>query len=105
MKGWLADIPFPVLFGTAIAWIGLWVGASIIYRKSRGKPLFPRKPQDAAFFESNASGHSNRNRLTKLGGARNCLSVAVTKDAVVIQPRFPFNLMFLPEIYDFEYTI
>ena len=31
--------------------------------------------------------------------------VAVTPDSLIIQPRFPFNLMFLPEIYGLEYCI
>jgi len=31
--------------------------------------------------------------------------VAVTPDYLIIQPRFPFNLMFLPEIYGLEYRI
>jgi hypothetical protein len=105
MQGWFADIAFPVLLSSAVARIGLWVGASIVYRKSRGKPLFSRKPPDAIFFEANGSGHSNRNLLTKVGGARNCLSVAVTEEAVLIQPRFPFSLMFLPEVYDLEHKI
>ena len=105
MQNWFADIAFPVLFSSAVARIGLWVGASIVYRKSRGKPLFSRKPSDAVFFEANGSGHSNRNLLTKLGGARNCLSVAVTKEAVLTQSQFPSSLMFLPEVYDLEHKI
>jgi hypothetical protein len=105
MQSWFADIAFPILFSSAVARIGLWVGASIVYRKSRGKSLFSRKPQDAVFFESNGPGHSNRNLLIKPGGARNCLSVAVTKEAVLTQPRFPFSLMFFPELYDLEHKI
>lgn len=107
MQNWLSNIEdaFPVLFGGAIGWIMLWIGASIFYRKSKGKPIFPRKPEHPVFFESSGSGHSNRNFLTKLGGARNCLSVAVTEDSLIVQPIFPFNLMFLPEIYGLEYNI
>jgi hypothetical protein len=105
MESWFADIAFPVLFGSAVARIGLWLGASIVYRKSRGKPLFSRKPPDALFFESSGSGHSNRNFFTKLGGAHSCLSVAVTNEAVLTQPCFPFSLMFLPEVYDLEHKI
>lgn len=86
-------------------WILLWVVASIIYRKSRGKAILPSKPKNSLFYEGWASGHSNRNIFTKLGGAHNCLLVAVTPDALIIQPRFPFNLMFLPEIYGLEYRI
>jgi hypothetical protein len=88
-----------------LAWIFLWVVASIIYRNSRGKPILPSKPKDSLFYEGWASGHSNTNIFTKLGGAHNCLLVAVTPDFLIIQPRFPFNLMFLPEIYGLEYRI
>jgi hypothetical protein len=88
-----------------LVWILLWVVASIIYRNSRGKAIIPSKPKNSLFYEGWASGHSNTNIFTKLGGARNCLIVAVTPDALIIQPRFPFNLMFLPEIYGLEYRI
>jgi len=88
-----------------LVWILLWVVASIIYRKSRGKAILPSKPKSSLFYEGWASGHSNRNIFTKLGGASNCLLVAVTPDSLIIQPRFPFNLMFLPEIYGLEYRI
>jgi hypothetical protein len=107
MQNFLANIDsaFPLLFGGALGWIALWIGASILYRKLKGKPLFPRKADHAVFYESSVSGCSNRNFFTKLGGARNCLTVAVTDSALIVQPIFPFNLMFLPEIYGLEYSI
>lgn len=40
-----------------------------------------------------------------MGGAQNCLMVSVTSDRLIVQPWFPFNLMFLPELYDLEYSI
>ena len=89
----------------ALLWVSLWILASVVYRVSRGKTVIPFRPKDTLFCEGWASGHSNRSLLTKLGGARNCLLVAVTPDALVIQPRFPLNLMFLPEIYDLEHRI
>ena len=51
------------------------------------------------------SGASQKNLLTKLGGASNCLSVTMSRNALVIRPMFPFNLMFLPEVYDLEHVI
>jgi hypothetical protein len=96
--------PF-VFFAIPWLWIGLVVAASVIYRRSKGKAIYPSKPKDSLYYEGWASGHSNSNILTKLGGARNCLSVAVTADSLIIQLRFPFNLMFLPEIYGLEYHI
>jgi len=40
----------------------------------------------------------------RIGGASNCLIIAVTRDDLVVTPRFPFNLMFLPEVYGLELT-
>jgi hypothetical protein len=88
-----------------LVWISFWIAASVVYRRSRGKTIFPSKPKDSLYYEGSASGHSNSSILTKLGGARNCLLVAVTADSLVIQLRFPFNLMFLPEIFGLEYKI
>ena len=31
--------------------------------------------------------------------------VAVTPDALVVSPKFPFNLMFLPEVYGLEHNV
>lgn len=66
--------------------------------------MFPAIP-DAVFIETAASGHSNRAWYTKLGGASRCLVVAVTGTRLLIHPRFPFNLMFLPEIYGLEHDV
>jgi hypothetical protein len=44
-----------------------------------------------------------RNPLTAiLGVARNCLMVYVSDGRLTVSPVFPFNLMFLPEIYGLE---
>ena len=94
-----------LFFVGPLLWVSLWIVASVVYRRSRGKTVFPLKPKDSLYYEGWASGHSNRNIFTKLGGAHNCLLVAVTPDSLIIQPRFPFNLMFLPEIYSLEYRI
>jgi len=94
-----------LFFAWPLLWVLFWIVASIVYRKSRGKAILPSKPETSLFCEGWASGHSNSNIFTKLGGAHNCLLVAVTPDSLIIQPRFPFNLMFLPEIYGLEYCI
>jgi hypothetical protein len=86
-------------------WILLVIAASIAYRRSRGKVILTSKPKDSLFYEGWASGRSNKNFFTKLGGANNCLMVAVTPDCLIVQLRFPFNLMFLPEITGLEYHI
>jgi len=107
-------MPFPVenlprifdwhLLG-GLGWLALVVGASITYRKSRGKTIYPLRPEGAIFHEGWTSGYSNRDLLTKMWGARNCLMVSVLKDELIIQPHFPFNLMFLPEVCDLDYRI
>jgi hypothetical protein len=96
---------FTVLFSGATAWVLLWITVSIVYRKWKGKPLFADRPSDARFLEAWTSGHSNKSALTKIGGARNCLLVAVTPTALIVRPHFPFSLLFLPEVYDLEYVI
>ncbi len=88
--------PFPVWFPfLAVGWIVFVIGVSIVFRRSRGKPLFPKVPVDAIYVEKSASGR----------WASNCLLVAVTQKALSVVPKFPFNLMFLPEVYGLERTI
>jgi hypothetical protein len=96
---------FEIAFASGIGWILLWVGASIVFRRNRGKEIIPRKPEGSIFYERTASGRSNLNFFTKIGGARNCLMVAITQQELIVKPWFPFNLMFLPEIYDLEHRI
>lgn len=64
------------------------------------------KPRgEVLFHERFGSGSSHRNLLTKLGGAQNCLLVTVTDCELLIRPWFPFNMLFMPEIYDLEHRI
>ena len=84
-------------------WLLLPIGGSVLYRISRGKPVLFFGVRGASFQERNASGRSNRSVLTRFGGARGCLVVAVVGDRVVIRPWFPFTLMFMPEIYNLEF--
>ena len=79
----------------AIGWVALVVLLSVLMRKASGKPIIPSVPANAIFAERRASGKM----------ASNSLIVAVTPDALIVTPRFPFNLMFLPEIYRLEHTI
>ena len=67
-----------------------------------------QKPFDETnliFYETGVSGSSHKNLITRLGGASNCLKVSVNDREIYIRPFFPFNLMFLPEIYDLEHRI
>ena len=90
------------LFLIPLVWIGLVIAASVVYRKLNGKPVWYRDPADALFLEKWASGNSHRTWYTKLGGARNALAVAVTPAHLHVRPLFPFNLMFVPEVYGLE---
>lgn len=87
------------------AWLTFWIGASVIYRRSAGKDIVPRAPADAIFVQSWCSGRSLRNWRTRVGGARNCLLVYIAGGELVVTPKFPFTLLFLPEIYGLEVRI
>ena len=92
----MSDDPFPDWFlWAAIGWVTFVILLSVLVRKGSGKPIVPRVPADAVFAERRASGRM----------ASNCLIVAVTPRTLLITPRFPFNLGFLPEIYGLEHTI
>jgi hypothetical protein len=63
----------------------------------------PIKPSDILYQEWFASGHSRKNLLTRLGGARCCLRLIVTRDVLRVTSWFPFSL-FTP-FYDLEHII
>ena len=88
---------------------GLWlagvVGASVVYRRARGKPVLFFGIRGAQFLERFASGFSHDTWYTRLGGASNCLVVAVSERRLIVRPWFPFNMLFLPEIYALEHEI
>jgi hypothetical protein len=92
----------PLFFWLAPLWILSWVGASIVFRLTRDKPIFPKRPNDAVFYEGWASGRSLATIWGRFGGARGCLMISITPQRLVVTPRFPFNLMFLPEVYGLE---
>lgn len=98
----LAGPTFPFL---VVVWLLGWIAGSIVFRLQRGKPIVPRLPVNALFKERAASGRSRKNFLTAIGGASNCLMVAVTADEFIVTPFFPFTLIFLPEIYGLEVRV
>ena len=87
------------------AWLLFWVLASVVYRRLVGKPILFFNLPSASFLERAVSGHSNDNILRQLGGARSCLVVGIVEDRFVVRPFFPFNLLFLPEIYGLEHDL
>lgn len=96
---------FNIIFAVSFFWIGLIIVASIIYKVKAGKKLTPIDSSEILYQENGVSGSSHKSMLTRLGGARNCLLVTATKNDIDIHPSFPFNLMFLPEIYDLKHRI
>ena len=89
---WLSIIATVAAFGYI-----LWRYA----RTLQAKPHF--EPSEILFQERFASGSSQKNILTKIGGARNCLRLVVTKRFLRITSWFPFSL--IAPYYDLEHVI
>jgi hypothetical protein len=96
---------FLTLWLVLLLWVAAAGTASVFVRLSRGKPILFFSVPNALFQERTASGRSNDRWWRQLGGASNCLVVAVTRDRLVIRPFFPFNLLFLPETYGLEHDV
>ena len=101
----MPEFALPFLKGMAALCVGGALIASIVFRRVKGRPIVPRAPSDAVFHESWRSGRSLRNALTRFGGARNCLMVYVQGNELVVTPKFPFTLMFLPEIFGLDMRV
>ncbi|MEP6667919.1 MAG: hypothetical protein ABJF10_02135 [Chthoniobacter sp.] len=86
-----------LLFPAAILGYLLW----LYFAARRIRPKIPAA--DILYRESFASGASQKNWLTQIGGANNCLRLIVTKDLLVTTSWFPFSL--LTPIYDLEHAI
>lgn len=95
--------------GTLIAFhVSLFAVAilsSVAFRRARGKPVLGWTIDNAQYVEHFASGYSHRTWYTRLGGASRCLLVGIADGRLIIRPWFPFNLMFLPEIYGLEHDL
>jgi hypothetical protein len=85
---------FTVLLTIGIVTTAIALALSIVYRAAKRKNIVSIPKQDVLFKESWVSGASQKNLLTKLGGAGNCLSITLSRNALIIRPMFPFNLMF-----------
>lgn len=100
------DLPVPFAYLIAAGW-ALALGAATfeaLRRRRDGKPVFYWRERGAAFSESFASGYSHRSWITRLGGASNCLVVAVAGGRLIVRPMFPFNLM-RPATRDLEHEV
>lgn len=96
---------FGTIYAATAVWITFVIIASIVYRRTKSKPFCVVEPDNPLFIEKWTSGRSLRNVIGRLGGARNCLFVAVTRIELIVRPHFPFNLFFLPEIYGLEIVV
>ncbi|MBW3560396.1 MAG: hypothetical protein KY446_10240 [Proteobacteria bacterium] len=76
------------LVGIVLIWPpSLWF--VVRSRRKRGEPIVPRCPPAAMFCERRGSGRARG----WIGGASNCLLVAVTDRELWIAPTFPFNMV------------
>ncbi len=96
---------FRIAFLLGIAGIGSVLLLSVAYRLYKGNPIFRPDFDQVRFLDTWRSGWSDRDTLTRLGGARNCLWIAVTQDELWISPHFPFNLLFIPEAFHLDFRI
>lgn len=88
-----------------LAWVTAVAFVSVVHRRRSGKPILCPSFPDASYTERWISGVSKKNLFTRFGGARNCLWVAVADKKLWVGLMFPFNLMFLGEVYDLEHCI
>lgn len=73
----------------------------LFIRARKRRPRF--ESADVVFQERFASGCSQKNILTKIGGARNCLRLVVTRSFLLVTSWFPFSL--ISPFYDLEHVI
>lgn len=93
------------LFGITIILLLTLAVSSVVYRLSKAKPLLKPDFLDSRFNTTWCSGRSDRNILARLTGAKNLLWIIVTRDHLHVSPHFPFNLMFLPEVFGWDHRI
>jgi hypothetical protein len=76
----------------------------IVWRYVQSIRRQPNLTKDEIIFEERfASGCSQKNLLTTMGGARNCLRLIITKQYLWVTSWFPFSL--LAPFYDLEHLI
>jgi hypothetical protein len=83
----------------AAAILGYFAWRSI--QAYRMRPRYEKS--DVVYQEQFASGCSQKNFLTKFGGARNCLRLVVTRSFLLVTSWFPFSL--ITAAYDLEHII
>jgi hypothetical protein len=89
---WLSFLPSLILFGYIVQRYFVTV---------RSRPHIAG--EEIVYEERFASGASQKNMLTKLGGARNCLRLVVTREFLWVTSWFPFSVF--AAVYDLEHVI
>src|SRR5688572_13369504 len=79
------------IFGIIVLWNGLAISWQVRRLLRSGRTVLARVPEDALFVERWTSGASGKTLFSRLGGANNCLLVALTKTRLLIRPHCPFN--------------
>lgn len=89
---WLTLVP-------AIVFLGYIIRQNVVAFRTR--PRIAKK--EILYQEFFASGASQKNVLTKLGGGSNCVRLVVTRDILWVTSWFPFSL--IAPIYDGVHVI
>ena len=77
---------FELLFAFSLL-SGVLSAAFLAWRRHRAGPTHPPFTQaDVRFQEKYVSGRSDKNLLSRIGGATNALVVTVLKDALLVEP-------------------
>jgi hypothetical protein len=71
------------------------------FKTLKGQPKFERS--EVLYQERSASGCSEKNWITRIGGGRYCVRLVVTKEFLWVTTWFPFSL--IGPLYDLEHVI
>ncbi len=102
---WLAARPWIIVagVGAALLWNLLYAVGRIRKIRRSGKTVLARVPDGALFVEKWTSGGSGKSFWTRLGGAKNCLLVALTRERLVVRPHCPFSIF--ADRFDLEHDV
>ena len=90
----LLHSPWLPAFEAGVVAIGVVnVTLMVVRRRRSGLPMFRPDLPDALFLEVRRSGRSLRTFFTRIGGARNCLWVAVSGGEFMTGLHFPFSVV------------
>lgn len=96
---------FDLLFGFAVVWCVIGFAGIALWRARQGAWHPPIPESQELYSERFVSGFSHKNLLTKLGGARNALSVKVSREAVLIELVAPFKWFIPRGVCDLEHYV